>query len=296
MRNKLHDRYYHAMLLPGMILLVIFSIIPMFGIIIAFQKFVPAKGIFRSSFVGLHNFELLFLYPAARQVIWNTVIIAVAKIILGIIIPVTFAILLNELRSMRYKRIVQTIVYLPNFLSWVILAIMFNNLFSYNGMINKLMGLMGAEAKMFMVNNASFRGIIIGTDIWKTFGYGAIIYLAAISNIDPNVYEAAAIDGANRYQKILHIVLPSISQTIVLMATLALGNILNAGFDQVYNMYSPLVYETGDIIDTYVYRMGLEKMQFSFGTAVGLFKSAVSFVLLLSAYKLAERYANYTLF
>ena len=284
------------MLLPGMILLVIFSIIPMFGIIIAFQKFVPAKGIFRSSFVGLHNFELLFLYPAARQVIWNTVIIAVAKIILGIIIPVTFAILLNELRSMRYKRIVQTIVYLPNFLSWVILAIMFNNLFSYNGMINKLMGLMGAEAKMFMVNNASFRGIIIGTDIWKTFGYGAIIYLAAISNIDPNVYEAAAIDGANRYQKILHIVLPSISQTIVLMATLALGNILNAGFDQVYNMYSPLVYETGDIIDTYVYRMGLEKMQFSFGTAVGLFKSAVSFVLLLSAYKLAERYANYTLF
>ena len=296
MRNKVHERYYHAMLLPGMILLVIFSIIPMFGIIIAFQKFVPAKGIFRSSFVGLHNFELLFLYPAARQVIWNTVIIAVAKIILGIIIPVTFAILLNELRSMRYKRIVQTIVYLPNFLSWVILAIMFNNLFSYNGMINKLMGLMGAEAKMFMVNNASFRGIIIGTDIWKTFGYGAIIYLAAISNIDPNVYEAAAIDGANRYQKILHIVLPSISQTIVLMATLALGNILNAGFDQVYNMYSPLVYETGDIIDTYVYRMGLEKMQFSFGTAVGLFKSAVSFVLLLSAYKLAERYANYTLF
>ena len=296
MRNKVHERYYHAMLLPGMILLIIFSIIPMFGIVIAFQKFVPAKGIFRSSFVGLHNFELLFMYPAARQVIWNTVVIAVAKIILGIIIPVTFAILLNELRSMRYKRIVQTVVYLPNFLSWVILAIMFNNLFSYNGMINKLLGLMGAEAKMFMVSNSSFRSIIIGTDIWKTFGYGAIIYLAAISNIDPNVYEAAAIDGANRYQKILHIVLPSISQTIVLMATLALGNILNAGFDQVYNMYSPLVYETGDIIDTYVYRMGLEKMQFSFGTAVGLFKSAVSFVLLLSAYKLAERYANYTLF
>ncbi|MEG2267122.1 MAG: ABC transporter permease subunit [Acinetobacter sp.] len=296
MRNRLHERYYHAMLLPGMILLFIFSIIPMFGIVLAFQKFVPTKGVFGSSFVGLYNFKLLFMYPAAKQVILNTVIIAVAKIILGIIVPVFFAILLNEIRSVRYKRLVQTVVYLPNFLSWIILAIMFNNIFSFNGMVNKLTGLFGVEPKMFMISNDSFRTIVIGTDVWKTFGYGAIIYLAAITNIDPNVYEAAAIDGANRLHKILYIVLPSISQTIVLMATLALGNILNAGFDQIYNMYSPLVYETGDIIDTYVYRMGLEKMQYSFGTAVGLFKSVVSFILLVTAYKLAARYADYTLF
>ena len=284
------------MLLPGMIMLVIFSIIPMFGIIIAFQKFVPAKGIFGSKFVGLYNFQLLFMYPAAKQVIVNTVVIAVVKILLGIAVPVVFAILLNELRSVRYKRLIQTVVYLPNFLSWVILAIMFNNLFSFTGMFNRLMAVLGVDPKMYMVSNDTFRAIIIGTDVWKTFGYGAIIYLAAIANIDPNIYEAAAIDGANRWHRILYIVLPAIAQTVVLMATLSLGNVLNAGFDQVFNMYSPLVYETGDFIDTYVYRMGLEKMQYSFGTAVGLFKSVVSFVLLLTAYKLAERYADYTLF
>lgn len=277
-------------------MLFIFNIIPMFGIIIAFQKFVPAKGIFGSSFVGMKNFNLLFMYPAAQQVIINTVIIATAKIILGIIVPVAFAVLLSEVSSIRYKRTIQTIVYLPNFLSWVILAIMFTNMFSYTGMVNKILGLFGQEAKMFLVSNDSFRSIIIGTDIWKTFGYGAIIYLASISGIDPAIYEAAQIDGANRYHKIIYIVLPSIAQTIVLMGTLALGNILNAGFDQVYNMYSPLVYQTGDIIDTYVYRMGLEKMQYSFGTAVGLFKSVVSFFMLVTAYKLAAKYADYSLF
>ncbi len=284
------------MLAPGVILLFIFSIIPMFGVIIAFQKFVPARGIFGSKFVGFANFDLLLMYPDVRKVVINTVVIALSKIFLGLLIPVTFAIMLNEIRWTFFRRTIQTIVYMPNFLSWVILAIMFNNIFSFTGMANQILSLFGIPPTMFLVSNAYFRPIVVGTDVWKTFGYGAVIYLAAITNIDQNIYEAAAIDGANRWQKIWYIVLPSILPTIILMATLALGNVLNAGFDQIYNMYNPLVYETGDIIDTYVYRMGLEKMQYSFGTAVGLSKSVVSFVLLLISYKLAEKFAGYTLF
>ncbi len=296
MRNKSLEKYYHLMLAPGMILIFIFSIIPMFGIVMAFQKFVPAKGILGSSFVGFKNFELLFMYPDVRQVVFNTVLIAIFKIILGLIVPVFFAILLNEVRVVWFKRAVQTVVYMPHFLSWVILALMFSNIFSYTGMANKLLGLFGMEPAMFLISNTWFRPIIIGTDVWKTFGYGAVIYLAAITAIDPSIYEAAEIDGANRWHKIWYVVLPSLKPTIILMATLALGNVLNAGFDQIFNMYSPLVYETGDIIDTYVYRMGLEKMQFSFGTAVGLFKSVISFTLLAISYKLADKFAGYTLF
>ncbi|NLG25463.1 MAG: sugar ABC transporter permease [Clostridiales bacterium] len=296
LRNRSLEKYYHLMLAPAVLLVLLYSIVPMFGIVIAFQKFVPAKGIFGSKFVGIQNFNLLLMYPDVRKVVLNTVVIAVSKIALGLIVPVSFAVLLNEIRWTTFRRTVQTIVYMPNFLSWVILAIMFNNIFSYTGMINSITKVFGAQPIMFLVSNAFFRPIIVGTDVWKNFGYGAVIYLAAITNIDQNIYEAAAIDGANRWQKITRVVLPSISSTIILMATLSLGNVLNAGFDQVYNMYTPLVYETGDIIDTYVYRMGLEKMQYSFGTAVGLAKSVVSFVLLSVSYKLAERYAGYTLF
>lgn len=296
MHNKSYEKYYHLMLAPGILLLIIFSYVPMFGIIMAFQKFVPAKGIFGSKFVGLKNFDLLFMYPDVRNVIVNTLIIAVSKIILSIIIPVTFAILLNEIRQVWFKRVVQTIVYMPNFISWVILAIMFNNIFSYTGMVNKSLELFGIEPIMYLISNNWFRSIVIGTDVWKSFGYSAVIYLAAITSIDPSLYESAEIDGANRWQKILNITLSLLKPTIILMATLSLGNILNAGFDQIYNMYSPLVYQTGDIIDTYVYRMGLEKLQYSFGTAVGLAKSVVSFTLLVISYKLADKFAGYRLF
>lgn len=294
--NKKHDLYYHMMLLPGMILLIIFSIIPMFGIVMAFQKFTPAKGIFGSEFVGLDNFRLLMKYPDVKQVIVNTLLIASSKIILGIIVPVFFAILLNELQTVWLKRTIQTIVYLPHFLSWVILSVMFTNIFSYTGMVNKLISFFGGEPVMFMISNKWFRKIIISTDVWKEFGYGAIIYIAAMTNIDPSLYEAADIDGANRWDKIKYITLPSLRPTIILMATLALGNVLNAGFEQVFTMYSPLVYQTGDIIDTYVYRMGLEKMQYSFATAVGLFKSVISFILIMTSYKLADKYAGYSIF
>lgn len=284
------------MVLPGFIMTVIFSIVPMFGIVMAFQKFIPAKGISGSPWVGFYNFNLLFTYPDVRNVIINTLIIAISKIILGVIVPVIFAILLNEIRINWFKRTIQTVVYLPYFISWVILALMFQNIFSYTGMVNKLVEAFGGQPTMYLISNDYFRPIVILTDVWKNFGYSAVIYLATITGIDPMLYEAAEIDGANRWKKIMHVTMPELKGTIVLMATLALGNVLNAGFDQIFTMYSPLVYETGDIIDTYVYRMGIEKMQYSFGTAVGLFKSVVSFVLIVTSYKLADKFAGYRIF
>ena len=284
------------MLLPGVAMLVIFSILPMVGIVMAFQNFVPAKGVFASNFVGLKHFRNMLVFPEVKRAFYNTIIIAVSKIILGIIVPVSFAVLLSELKFLFFKRVVQTIVYMPHFLSWVILALIFQNIFSFTGIANQIAMLFGGGPILFLVNNTWFRPIIIGTDVWKTFGFGAIIYLAAISNVDVSLYEAASVDGANRWQKIWSITLPSIRPTIILMATLSLGSVLNAGFDQIFNMYSPLVYETGDIIDTYVFRMGLVQMQFSFGTAVGLLRSVISFILMITAYKLAARFAGYTIY
>lgn len=284
------------MLLPGMMFLVIFSIVPMFGIVMAFQNFVPAKGIFGSKFVGLAQFQRLFMLPDFRQILENTLIIALSKILLGTLLAVVFAVLLNECKNVRYKRFIQTAVYLPHFLSWVILAVMFSNIFSYTGIINQIIMAFGGEPVMFMISNTWFRPIIIGTDVWKEFGYNAVIYVAAMTSIDPTLYEAADIDGAGRWKKIMNITIPGILPTIILMGTLSIGNVLNAGFDQVFNMYSPLVYRTGDIIDTYVYREGLVNIQYSFATAVGLFKSVISFGLLALAYKLADKFCGYRIF
>lgn len=296
MKNRKEQISYHIMLLPGMIFVAIFSLLPMVGIVMAFQNFQPAKGIFGSEWVDLQNFETLMLFPDVKNVILNTIIIAVSKLILNIIVPVIFAVLLNEVRNRTLKRTMQTIVYLPYFLSWVILALMFQNIFSYTGMVNQLVQALGGEPVMYLISNDYFRPIVIFTDVWKNFGYGAVVYLATITGIDPQLYEAGEIDGANRWDKMIHITLPALKGTIILMATLSLGNVLNAGFDQIYNMYSPLVYETGDIIDTYVYRMGLEKLQYSMSTAVGLFKSVISFVLIVTSYKLADKFAGYRIF
>lgn len=285
--------YYHLMLLPGIILLIIFSIIPMIGIVMAFQNYIPAKGILGSPWVGLSHFKYMFQIPDSKQIFMNTIIIAVSKIIVGMIVPILFALLLNEARVKWFKSSVQTIVYLPNFLSWVVLGTVMGMIFSYDGMINDLLAFFNVEPVMFLASNKWFRPILVATDVWKGYGYGTIIYLAALTGINPALYESAAMDGANRLKQILHISIPGILPTIILLATLNLGSVLNAGFDQVFNMYNPIVYQTGDIIDTYVYRMGLVNMQFSFGTAVGLLKSVVSATLIVISYKLADKYAGY---
>ncbi len=290
------EKFYHLMLLPGMAFLFLFHIVPLAGVTIAFQNFKPVKGIFGSQFIGLENFGRLFYLPDFWQIMENTLLIAAGKIVLGMLMAVVFAVLLNECRSTGLKRLVQTSVYLPHFLSWVILAVMFSNLLSYGGVLNRFLGLFGMEPQMFLVSNKWFRSIVILGDVWKEFGYNAVVYVAAMTSIDPGLYEAAKIDGANRWDRIWHITIPSILPTIILMMTLNMGQIMNAGFDEVFNLYSPLVYETGDIIDTYVYRVGLTNMQYSFGTAVGLFKSVISFILLTVSYKLADKFAGYRIF
>ncbi len=278
-------------------MLVIFSIVPMFGLVMAFQRYEPITGIFGSEFVGLINFKKILMFPDSREVIANTLIIAVLKIFFHILVPVSFALLLNECRISFFKRSVQTIVYLPNYLSWVIVAVIMNNFLSDSGVVNTILMSLGMKQSiLFLASNTWFRKIVIISDTWKTFGYGSIVYLAAITNIDLTFYEAADMDGASRLQKVLYITLPGIASTVVLMATLSLGNILNAGFDQIFNLYSPLVYKTGDVIDTYVYRMGLVNLQYSYGTAVGFFKSVVSFILIIVSYKLADRFAGYRIF
>lgn len=284
------------MLFPGVILLFIFTVIPLGGVVIAFQNYYPTKGILGSKWVGLDNFRYMFLMPDSKQIFVNTIVIAVAKIIFGIIVSVLFALLLNEVKNAIFKKTIQTIVYMPYFLSWVILGSVFVSLLSLDGGINRILESLNIEPISFLGSNKWFRTVIVFTDVWKNFGYGAIVYLAALLAIDLNLYEAATIDGANRFQRLVHITLPGLVPIIILMSVLSLGNVLNAGFDQIFNMYNPMVYETGDIIDTYVYRAGLLDMQYSLSTAVGLLKSVVSVILIFFSNFLARRFAGYHIF
>lgn len=289
-------KHYYIMLIPALLWLFFFSVVPMFGIVMAFQDYNPGLGILHSKFVGLENFVYMFQMSDVRQVLANTVVIAVGKIIGNIIIPLIFALLLNELCLKKIKRPIQTIVYLPYFLSWVILAKIVLNIFGYTGPINQLLKLFGENAVNFFGEPGLFQPLVIGTDIWKGFGYNTVVYLAAILGVDQSLYEAAAADGAGRFKRIWHVTMPGIRTTVALLAILSLGNVLNAGFDQIYNLYNPLVYSTGDIIDTWVYRAGLENLQYSLATAVGVFKSVISVILIAVGYKLADKFTGYKLF
>lgn len=287
---------YHLMMLPGIIFLIIFSYIPMFGIIMAFQDYIPAKGILGSEFVGMEHFIYLFQLPDIGQVFRNTMVIAFGKILLGTFAAIVFSILLNEIRLKVLKKSIQTVVYLPHFLSWVVLAAVVVNMFSLDGTVNQILNFFGIEKLNFLGSNSLFQPLLIGTDVWKEFGFNSIVYLAAITAVDPGLHEAASIDGANWWKRIWHITLPSMLPIILLLAILSLPNILNAGFDQVYNLYTPMVYETGDILDTYVYRTGILGREYSFGTAVGIFKSIIGMILIISANEMAKKYTDRKLF
>ncbi|QTH42893.1 sugar ABC transporter permease [Cohnella sp. LGH] len=296
MRNRRFQFHYHLMMLPGIVVLCIFSIVPMLGGVIAFQDFNPGLGFFRSEWVGLDNFRYLFELRDSRTIFFNTVFIALMKMAAHLIVPLLFALMLHELRFGRLKRWIQTIVYLPHFLSWVILSGIVIQLLSSEGPINQLIVALGGQSIMFLGDNNWFPYVIVASDTWKEFGFETIIYLAALTGISPDLYEAAEVDGASRMRKLIHVTLPGIATTVVLLATLSLGNILNAGFDQIFNLYNPLVYASGDIIDTYVYRVGLLNIQYGLGTAVGLMKSVVSFLLIVMSYWMASRFANYRVF
>lgn len=295
-RGVSSQRMYHVMMLPGMLFVLIFCYIPMFGVVMAFQDYVPAKGILGSKFVGLKNFSYMFSLPDVSRIFVNTLVIAIGKIILGTLMAIVFAILLNEIRCKLFKKTVQTIVYLPHFLSWVVLAAVVVNMVNLDGPLNQLLELVGLGKINFLGSNVWFRPMIIATDVWKEFGYNSIVYLAAITAIDPGLHEAAAMDGATWWKRVWHVTLPGMLPIILLMAAMNLTSILSAGFDQIYNLYSPMVYQTGDVLDTYVYRMGLISRQYSFSTAVGLLRSVVGMILMLTANGLAGRFTDRKIF
>lgn len=287
------------MLVPGVLLLFIFSYVPMGGIVIAFQRFKPALGLFGDQkWVGLDNFRFVLSLPNTMNVLRNTLVMAVGKIVFTTLTSIVVSLMLNELRVRWFKRGIQTIIYFPHFLSWVILSGVFVDLLSpSNGLVNRFLGLLGVEPIFFLGDPNWFQGTMIVTDVWKGFGFGTVIYMSTIAGIDPTLYEAAAIDGAGRWKQTVNITLPGMQQTIVLLAVLNLGNILNAGFDQIYNMYNSMVYETGDIIDTLVYRMGFGgNSQYGPATAVGLFKSVISMILISSTYYIAHKKFDYQIF
>lgn len=288
--------YYWAMVLPGLLFTLLFDYGPMLGIVMAFQNFVPAKGIWGSKWVGMSHFKSILAIPDIGEIVRNTLIISFGKILGTMLVALVFAIMLNEIRLKNLKKWTQTIVYLPHFLSWVIMAGIIRNILGYNGLLNSLLENLGLESLNFFGSNKLFRPMIIGTGIWKEFGYSSIIYLAALTSVDPGLHEAAAMDGASWWKRVWHITLPGILPVVLVVAAMNVGRILSAGFSQVYNLYNPLVYETGDIIDTYVYRVGLVGRRYSFGTAVGLMKSIIGMILMVSMNEFCKKFADRRIF
>lgn len=286
----------YAMLVLPLIQLVLFHYYPMYGVVIAFQKFNPGLGFLNSPWVGLANFRDLLANPDFKNVLWNSFAIAMLKIVTLQVIAISLSLMLNEVRINFFKRTVQTVIYLPHFLSWIVLGGILIDLLSATGLANRFLLNMGIEPVLFLGSNAWFRPVIVVTNLWKEAGWATIIYLAALTGIDPVLHEAAAIDGANRWQRIRHVNLPGILSIIILIACLNLGNVLQAGFEQVLTLYNPAVYATGDILDTYVYRAGLISARYSLAGAIGLFQSVLGFILIVIAYRLAARYAGYRIF
>lgn len=286
----------HIMLIPAVIVTLIYSYGPMFGIVMAFQDFQPYLGFFNSEWVGWENFQYVFNLPDFGQIIYNTLLIAISKVVLGLLVPLILALLLNEVRNQPFSRVIQTSIFLPYFLSWAVLGGVIFEIFSLNGPVNSILAFLNIDQVLFMGSNSWFRSIIIGSDVWKGMGYNMIIFIAGIVGINQALYEAAEVDGANRWKQMIHITLPGMLPIIVLLATLSIGGILNAGFDQILILYNPTVYEGADVIDTFVYRLGLFDQQYAAAAAIGLFKSVISLALVGFSYFLAYRYTDYRIF
>ena len=276
--------HYTLMVLPGYIWLFMFSIVPMVGIVMAFQDYNPSKGWFGSPWVGMKWFKYLTVIPDAKRALVNTLIIAIAKVILNIIIPLVFALLLNEVKNMKFKKTVQTIVYLPHFVSWVIIASIAKNIFNDGGVVDSIFGknlhLMSSNSPLIWVT-------IILINCWKEVGWNAIIYLSAMAGIDPGLYEAADMDGASRLQKIWHITLPGIRPTIIVLLIMSIGGALNVGMERQMLLSNPLVEDHTMVLSWFSYKRGIGNSNYGLGTAIGVFQSAVSVTLLLIANKIA---------
>lgn len=289
-------KFLYLMLIPGLVWVIIFKYLPMYGLTMAFKDYQIFKGLSDSPWVGLDNFERLISDRYFWPVLRNTLLISFYKIIFGFPVPIMIALMLNEVKNRIYRRSVQTMIYFPHFISWIIVAGLMYILFSDQGLVNQIVESMGGESQIWMADPKYFRSIITASSIWKEAGWGTVIYMAALSGIDPQLYEAAFMDGANRLQRIWYITLPCLMPTIIILLTLRMGRVMQAGFGQVLALINPNVRQVGEIIDTYVYRIGLEQAEYSFSTAVGFFKSVSNFILIISANYLVKKSDHESLF
>lgn len=286
----------YLLILPPLIYLFIFNYIPMYGVIIAFKNFKPRLGIFGSQWVGLKYFKDFTSSVFFARTFTNTLAISGLNLLFGFSAPIIFAILLNEVRNMRYKKLIQTVTYLPHFITTVIIASLVLVFTNSTGFITEIFNSITGHTGSMIADKSLFRGIYVVSDIWQGFGWGSIVYLAAISGINPELYEAARIDGANKWKQIINVTLPGMTSIIIIMFILAVGNIMSVGWEKAFLLQSPLTYETSDIISTFVYRKGFEDMNYSYSAAVGLFNSLINLVLVLTANKLSQKVNDTSLF
>lgn len=294
-KDFLKYKLLYLMLVPVLLYFIIFCYLPMYGVVIAFQDYKPRLGVAGSKWVGLDNFLEFFSSAFFGRIVRNTVLLNIYNLVFGFPVPIVFAILLNEIKLMKFKRIVQSIAYLPHFITTVITASIIIQFTNSEGVITQLVNSLTNHTGALINDARMFRTIYVVSDIWQSFGWNSIIYLAAITNIDPNLYEAAYIDGANKIRQMWHVTLPGILPTIIIMLILACGRIMSIGWEKAFLLQSPLTYETSDIISTYVYRKGFEEMDYSYSAAVGFFNSAINLMLLTFANKISNKFGESSL-
>ena len=295
-KNVKRDKFLIILVIPMIIYYIVFHYIPMYGVIIAFKDFSIRDGIIGSQWVGLENFKVFTSSIYFWRLLKNTFLMGVFQLLWGFPVPIIFALMLNEVRSFTYKRIVQTVSYMPHFISVVVIVgILVNFLSPNNGVINSILKSFGKDPVNFMYEVKWFRTLYIGSGIWQNFGWGSIIYIAAISNIEQSMYEAAHIDGADRFKQIIHITLPSLAPTIIMMFILRMGNIMSIGFEKILLMSSPATYEVSDVIATYTYRIGINGGDFSIGAAAGLFNSVINFIMLVAVNRISRKVSESSL-
>ena len=288
------NRYLFLLLIPGLAFYIIFRYMPLYGILIAFKDYKLLQGVWGSPWQDLDFYRTTFLSKAFWEVFRNTLLISTYKLIFGFPAPIILALLLNELRNGLFKRFVQTVSYIPYFISWVVLSGIFMDILSPStGPINYILKALTGKTVYFLGDSAYFRGTMVGLTVWKGIGYGAVVYLAALSGVNPELYEAARIDGANRWKQTLHITLPSLTSIIVILFILNIGSIVEDDFDQIFNFYKPAVYSVGDVLSTYVYRKGILNMKYSYATTVGLFQNVLAFLLVFLTNKIAKQFGEY---
>ena len=294
--NLCYYKEYYLMLIPGILFFLVFCYGPMYGLVIAFQDYYPLKGVTGSKMVGLKHFRALFTDPFFLSVLKNTIVISFYKLLVCFPAPILLCLALNEISNYRFKKIAQSVSYLPHFVSWVVVSgIIIEFLSPSRGPINILLQNLGMEPIFFVAEPKYFRGVLVLSDLWKSVGWGSIVYLAAVTSVDPTLYEAAEMDGAGRIKKIIHVTIPALAPIITVMFIMESGKILNDSFEQVYNFLTQSTYAVGDVISTFVYRMGIQKMQYSFTTAVDLFKNIISFMLVVMTNYIARKTNDYAL-